>query len=73
MPRHERARLAAAILLAMVAVATAGWLSLLEAALLAGGLMLLTQCTTAASARPVSTGRCWWLSVHRWPGGRHAG
>lgn len=50
-PRHERAWLAAAILLAMVAVATAGWLSLLEAALLAGGLMLLTQCTTAASAR----------------------
>ena len=50
-PRHERAWLAAAILVAMVALATAGWLSLLEAALLAGGLMLLTQCTTAASAR----------------------
>ncbi len=49
-PRHDRAWLAAVILLAMVVVATAGWLSLLEAALLAGGLMLVTRCTTASSA-----------------------
>lgn len=35
----------------MVSLATLGWLSMLEAAFLAGGLMLLTQCTNAASAR----------------------
>jgi di/tricarboxylate transporter len=50
-PRHDRAWLAGAILLAMVVTATAGWLSMLEAALLAGGLMLVTRCTSAVSAR----------------------
>jgi len=50
-PRHDRAWLAASILLAMVTAAATGWLSLLEAALLAGGLMLATNCTTASSAR----------------------
>jgi di/tricarboxylate transporter len=50
-PRHDRAWLAGAILLAMVVAATAGWLSMLEAALLAGGLMLVTRCTSAVSAR----------------------
>lgn len=50
-PRHERAGIAVAVLVAMVVLATTGWLSMLEAALLAGGLMLVTQCTTAASAR----------------------
>ncbi len=50
-PRHDRAWLATSILVVMVVAATAGWLSMLEAALLAGGLMLVTQCTTAGSAR----------------------
>jgi di/tricarboxylate transporter len=50
-PRHDRAWLAASILLVMVALATAGWLSMLEAALLAGGAMLITRCTSAVSAR----------------------
>jgi len=50
-PRHDRAWLATSILVLMVVLATAGWLSMLEAALLAGGLMLVTQCTKAASAR----------------------
>ena len=50
-PRHSRAALAVAVLTGMVVLATTGWLSMLEAALLAGGLMLLTRCTSAASAR----------------------
>tara|TARA_R110002049_G_scaffold7808_5_gene44090 strand:- start:1671 stop:3443 length:1773 start_codon:yes stop_codon:yes gene_type:complete len=50
-PRHERAWLAASILLGMVALAASGWLSMLEAALLAGGAMLVTRCTSTASAR----------------------
>ncbi|MCB1689492.1 MAG: SLC13 family permease [Halioglobus sp.] len=50
-PRHDRAWLAASILLVMVALATVGWLSMLEAALLAGGAMLVTRCTSAVSAR----------------------
>ncbi|MEZ5572569.1 MAG: SLC13 family permease [Halioglobus sp.] len=50
-PRHDRAWLAVTVLLTMVVLATVGWLSMLEAALLAGGLMLLTRCTSAASAR----------------------
>jgi len=50
-PRHDRAWLAGSILLGMVALATTGWLSMLEAALLAGGLMLVTRCTSAVSAR----------------------
>jgi di/tricarboxylate transporter len=50
-PRHDRAWLAVGVLIIMVSLATLGWLSMLEAAFLAGGLMLLTQCTNAASAR----------------------
>ena len=50
-PRHDRAWLATSILLVMVALATSGWLSMLEAALLAGGAMLITRCTSAVSAR----------------------
>lgn len=49
--RHERAGLALAIMLGMVASATFGWLSLIEAAMLAAGLMLITRCTSAAAAR----------------------
>jgi di/tricarboxylate transporter len=50
-PRHERAPLAIGITAAMVAVATVGWFSMLEAALLAAGLMILTQCTNGRTAR----------------------
>lgn len=49
-PRHERAGLALTILAAMV-LAAATVTGMLEAALLAAGLMLLTRCTTGASAR----------------------
>jgi di/tricarboxylate transporter len=50
-PRHERAWLALAVLVAMVAVVTAGWLDMLAAAMLAAGVMLLTHCCTAGEAR----------------------
>lgn len=49
--RHERALLALVILVGMVAVVTLGWLSMLQAALLAAGLMLWTRCLTGAVAR----------------------
>jgi di/tricarboxylate transporter len=51
LPRYERAWTATAILVAMVVIATSGLLSMLEAALLAAGLMLVTRCTSAAGAR----------------------
>ncbi|ADI13331.1 SLC13 family permease [Truepera radiovictrix] len=50
-PRHERALLALGILLGMVATVTLGWLSMLQAALLAAGLMLVTRCITGSVAR----------------------
>lgn len=50
-PHHERAPLAVGITAAMVAVATVGWFSMLEAALLAAGLMILARCTTGRTAR----------------------
>jgi len=50
-PRHERAGIAVFIMTAMVAMAAFGWLSLLQSAMLAAGLMLLSHCTSAASAR----------------------
>jgi di/tricarboxylate transporter len=50
-PRHERAWLAGGILLGMVICAATGVLELLEAALVGAGLMLLTRCTSGASAR----------------------
>lgn len=50
-PRHERAGLAWTLLAGMVVAATAGWLSMLEAALLAAGLMILTRCITGRVAR----------------------
>jgi len=50
-PRHERASVALAILTAMVLAASLGLLSMLEAALLAAGLMVLTRCTRGAAAR----------------------
>lgn len=50
-PRHERAWLSMAILAVMVIVAGFEWLSMLNAALVAGGLMVATGCCTANEAR----------------------
>ena len=50
-PRHDRAWIAGLILGGMVGVAALGVLSMLEAALVAAGLMLLTRCTTGSDAR----------------------
>ncbi|MCC6579013.1 MAG: SLC13 family permease [Phycisphaeraceae bacterium] len=49
--RHDRAWLALAILLAMVIAVTGGWMTMLHAALLAAGLMVLTRCCSSAEAR----------------------
>jgi len=49
--RLERAPLAFAILTGMVVVAAAGWFSMLKAAFLAAGLMLLTGCCSFGQAR----------------------
>jgi di/tricarboxylate transporter len=57
LPRYERAPLALSILLAMVVAAGLGWLSMVNAAMLAAGLMVLGRCCTPAAARQ---------SVH-WP------
>jgi len=51
LPRHDRAWAALVILLAMVVVAGAQWLSMLNAALLAAGAMILTRCCSATAAR----------------------
>jgi len=50
-PRHERASVAVALLGVMVVTAGFGWLSMLEAALLAAAGMLLTGCCTVEVAR----------------------
>lgn len=50
-PRHERAPVALLILAGMVVAAGAGWLSMFNAALLAGGLLLLTRCVRTTAAR----------------------
>lgn len=50
-PNHERALVALMILIAMVVSVAVGWLSMLKAALLAGGLMILTRCTRGRTAR----------------------
>ena len=49
--RHDRAILALLILVLMVVLATFGILSMLEASLLAAGLMLLAKCTSGRIAR----------------------
>jgi di/tricarboxylate transporter len=49
--RFEKAPIAFAILIGMVAVVGLGWLSMLKAALLAAGLMLITGCCSHANAR----------------------
>ncbi|MFP4062928.1 MAG: SLC13 family permease [Halochromatium sp.] len=50
-PRHERAPIAIAIVVAMIALVAGGLLSMLEAALLAAGAMILTRCTPDRVAR----------------------
>lgn len=50
-PRHERSLVSLAILLGMVATVALGWLSMLKAAMLAAGLMLITRCCSASAAR----------------------
>lgn len=49
--RHDRAPLAVGILAAMVAVVTLEWLTMLQAAMLAAGLMLATRCCGVGEAR----------------------
>lgn len=49
--RHEKAGIALAILAGMVALAATGVLSMLNAALLAGGFMVVTGCATGAEVR----------------------
>ncbi|MEX0654510.1 MAG: SLC13 family permease [Phycisphaeraceae bacterium] len=50
-PRHERAWLAMAILVAMVALVTLGYMTMLQAALLAAVAMIGTRCCTGGEAR----------------------
>jgi di/tricarboxylate transporter len=50
-PSPERAWIASAILVGMMAAAATGVLSMLQAALLAAGLMLITRCCTEETAR----------------------
>ncbi|WP_431023359.1 SLC13 family permease [Halomonas sp. H5] len=50
-PDFRKAPVALAILGAMVAISASGLLSILEAALLAGGAMLMTRCVPASKAR----------------------
>lgn len=49
-PRHNRAWLSWAILVAVVAAAALGWVSMLNAALSGAGLMLITGCLTVNQA-----------------------
>ena len=50
-PRHERAWLARVVLAAMVIVVAFGLLEMLQAALIAASLMLLTRCCRGSEAR----------------------
>lgn len=49
-PRHERMWVAMLILAAMVGLVTGGVLTILNAAMLAAGLLILTRCCTATQA-----------------------
>jgi di/tricarboxylate transporter len=49
--RHDRAPLALAILLTMVIVVAVGWLSMLQGALVAAIVMVLSRCCTLSEAR----------------------
>ncbi|QDT38789.1 SLC13 family permease [Stratiformator vulcanicus] len=50
-PRHDKAWLARLVMVAMVAVVTAGLLPMMTAALLAGGLLVVFRCCRIADAR----------------------
>jgi di/tricarboxylate transporter len=50
-PRHDRAWLALAILFGMVTVVACGWMSMLNAVMLAAGLMIMTRCCSTSMAR----------------------
>ena len=50
-PRHERAWIARLVLAAMVLVVATGLLSMLQASMLAAGLMILTRCCRGSEAR----------------------
>jgi di/tricarboxylate transporter len=50
-PNHSRAGPALAITLAMIVAAAGGWLSMLEAAMVAAVLMIATGCTSIQAAR----------------------
>lgn len=50
-PRHEKVFIAVGILIALVVAVTAQWLSMLEAAMLAAGFMIMTGCISGAQAR----------------------
>lgn len=50
-PRHERAWISVAVMAGMVLLAAFDLLSMLQAAMLAAGLMLILRCTSASSAR----------------------
>lgn len=47
---HERAPIAMAILAGMVVVVAVGWLPMLKAAMIAGGLMVITGCISGTAA-----------------------
>ncbi len=49
--RFERALVAVAIIISMVMTVALGWLSMLKAAMLAAGLMIITRCTMGRIAR----------------------
>jgi di/tricarboxylate transporter len=51
LPRHERGWIAFGIVGLMVLSVTLGWLSMLQAAMTAAGLMIISRCTTGAIAR----------------------
>ncbi len=51
LPNHDKAGIALGVVAAMVLLAAAGWLSMLEAALVAAGLMLVSGCTNGSVAR----------------------
>ena len=50
-PRHDKAGIATLVLIAMVLGASLAGLSMLVAALVAAGLMIITRCTSANAAR----------------------
>ncbi|MBI4965639.1 MAG: SLC13 family permease [Desulfomonile tiedjei] len=50
-PRHERAWVSLAILGLMVVLASLEWLSMVKAAMLAAGLMIMTGCVSGTEAR----------------------